>query len=116
MYHWLIPHVFLRQAHAGFSMQHRRDLAVLLVHSGEFERGKAELSAYMASPAAASAPTETRLLVDRLDQLLDDTLAAASEEPSAKTSAEAVSVVTIDSILKQSPPSDEDEPLLDIPW
>ena len=52
----------------------RRDLAVLLVHSGEFQRGKAELQAYVESPEAKNAPTETLLLVDRLMDMLDKQL------------------------------------------
>lgn len=90
---------------------------MLLVHSGEFARGKAELQAYASSPAAKKAPVETRLLVDRLMDLVDNTLERlAPDAQSTRAKPDAAAITTIENVLKLEPPPKDEGALLDLPW
>jgi len=89
----------------------RRDAAVLLIHSGEFAQGRAELDAYLASPEARSAPSETRILVDRLRDKTTEMLSASGE-----LSAALPPVITAKSVLQRLRPVEDVSELLDLPW
>ena len=55
----------------------RRDVAVLLMHNGDFAQARVELRAYDSSPEGADASSEERSLVARLLEKLDENLTGA---------------------------------------
>eukprot|EP00193_Tetraselmis_chui_P021187 CAMPEP_0177774996 /NCGR_PEP_ID=MMETSP0491_2-20121128/13838_1 /TAXON_ID=63592 /ORGANISM="Tetraselmis chuii, Strain PLY429" /LENGTH=220 /DNA_ID=CAMNT_0019293479 /DNA_START=424 /DNA_END=1087 /DNA_ORIENTATION=+ len=88
----------------------RRDAAVLLIHSGEFAQGRAELKAYLASAESREAPSETRILVDRLMDKVDDMLGPRTASSSPKP------VISVSSVLRKGRPEEKTADLLDLPW
>jgi hypothetical protein len=59
----------------------RRDLAILLLHSGELEQAAAELAAYRSSKAAATADPFDAKLVEQLWELLQPAVQAGPLPP-----------------------------------